>query len=402
METLTATCHSFTRLPSPFEKSHNIKNYYAYVKAEDFFNLDNWRKTNVRDPKPTGRIPDAIWASLNQNPLFCFINRGIIVSAADAKYDNQTNTIQLFFTNPAIHGLLDGGHTYLQIKKFKEMIEERQLEQQVIKIEILVGLGKEELVDIADGRNTSSQVKAVSLDELQDLFEDIKQAIKGQPYEKKIAFKEYETFEDDPTKPKTTSILEILRCIACLDRENFDDVKHPTQLLMRGGDGKLLEYYEKNREQLKALLPLLPDMLILWDTIKSKFRDMYTQTGGKAGAIGPDEKNKIFKPTPRKVKLLPFNNEKPSFVFVDNIRLPIFAAFRAALKPGKNRYTWKYDINPTDFFVSVTGPKLTKVLCDSLKKTQEVSKTVRDESVWESCYDKLRLDLTEAYAGVAV
>src|SRR3990167_4923908 len=104
MAILTAVCSGFTRLDSPLEKTLGIKNYYAIVDASQFFNLDAWRKTNVRDPKAFGRIPDAIRENLYENPLFPYVNRGIIISSKSVSYNNQTNELHLDLDNPEHHG----------------------------------------------------------------------------------------------------------------------------------------------------------------------------------------------------------------------------------------------------------------------------------------------------------
>lgn len=391
MERIKARCFGFTRLPSPSEKTHNLRSFFALVDADDFFNLDNWRKINIRDPKATGRIPAKIKESLLQNDLFHLINRGIILSVKDAHYDNQSNNVEIVLEDNSVHGLLDGGHTYLQLKKFKETPkDERGFELQMVKVEIITGLNREWVVEVADGRNTSTPVKEQSIDELNEEYEPIKQALRGRPYQNLIAYKEYEELNG---KPKPISVVDILKCLVSLDRDGFTDEKHPTQKVTR--DNETLDYYRdpENQQKLKKLLPLLPDALVLWDTIQANFVPAYKTMGGDAGKIG-ERDNKFFKKTSR--KRLYFIDQDATYTFPDSLRLPVFAAFRAIVKRDKNgSCSWAFGINPSEFFIEEVGGKLTKVVCENLKETQDVTKTTRTESVWESCYDKVRLAMAE-------
>ena len=394
MHTLKASCLGFNRLPSPLEKSHNIKNYYALVGADDFFNLEGWRRINVRDPKSFGRIPNRIKESLREKELFCLINRGIILSAKDVRFDNKTDLVEIDLDDPSVHGLLDGGHTYLQVRNYKEgETEEREVEQQIIKVEIVTGLSADQVVDVADGRNTSNQVKEVSLDDLQDGFADIKEALKDQPYAGDLAYKEYETYDGDDKRAKPVSVVEILKCLVSLDRDTFNDEKHPTQIVSR--DNETIAFYREHKTRLKPILGLLPEALVLSDTIKQKYVECYSKAGGHATKIG-ERDNKFFKKL-KKPKPLYFSNGSAAYSFPDSLRLPVFAAFRALIQRTKQgKCTWRDGINPSDFFINDVGSKLTRVVCGSLMQTQDVTKTSRTESVWESCYDKVRIGLAES------
>src|SRR5205085_2792102 len=92
-------------------------NYYAVVNSKDLPDLTEWRRINVRDPKLTGAVPLAIKKGFREKGgLFVFMNRGLVISAASVSFDQKTSTMTLVFTDPDLHGLLDGGHTYNIVK----------------------------------------------------------------------------------------------------------------------------------------------------------------------------------------------------------------------------------------------------------------------------------------------
>ena len=387
MATLRATCLGFNRLPTPLDPQ-GIKNYYAILDADTLFDLANWRDINVRDAKEFGRIPEKIRESLLQRETFFLINRGLTLSAKAVRYDNSNNTIEIDVEDPAIHGLMDGGHTYLQIKNFKEDKEERQVERQYVKAEIITGLDRAEIVNLVDARNTSNQVKQVSLENLKDSFRDLKAILDGQSYGNLISYSEYETMLDASGNEvgKPLSIADILKCLVCLDIANFDDTTHPFEAATR--DNKTITHFTEHESDMKPLYPLLPAILRLWDTIGRDFVPSYNASGGRAGLIG-ETGDRFFKKI-QKPKNLYFLASTYKYSFPDSLRLPILSGFRAAITKVKNgRYAWKYGIDPSRFFTDVVGQRVTRPVCKTLIETQDPTRTSRSESVWENCYTQV-------------
>ena len=389
MATLKATCLGFSRLPSPLESS-GIKNYHAIIDVDSVFDLSNWREMNVRDPKEFGRVPNLIRDSLLQNEMFLFINRGLTVAADDVRYDNKTGLIEIDVQDKTMHGLLDGGHTYLQLEKFKQSTDERQIPRQLVKVEILTGLDRTKLVDVVAGRNTSNQVKEVSLEELRGAFDELKKALASQSYASLIAYSEYEEMAVSGGKKisKPISVVEILKSLVCMDTENFTEEKHPHRIAT--SDDKVIEHFKKYQPQLKALYPVLPSILHLWDTIYKEFVPLYNKSGGKAGSIGGSD-NRFFKElTSKRPRTLHFIAGTGTYSFADSLRLPILGGFRAALRRARNgQYAWKENVDPSELFEKEVGVKLTRVICQSLIDTQDVTRTSRTEGVWAHCYTEV-------------
>src|SRR5690606_24146990 len=65
-------------------------------------------------------------------------------------------------------------------------------EDQYVKFEILVDVPEDLITEIAGGLNTAVQVQEMSLANLGERFEWIKEALRGEPYDSAIAYKENE------------------------------------------------------------------------------------------------------------------------------------------------------------------------------------------------------------------
>ena len=110
-----------------------------------------------------------------------------------------------------------------------------------MKVEIVTGLDRATIVNLVDGRNTSNQVKEVSLENLRDSFKGLRKVLDAQPYGDKIAYSEYETTTDGRgnTVAKPVSVMEVLKCLVCLDIKSFDDSRHPAEIATR--NNKVIE-----------------------------------------------------------------------------------------------------------------------------------------------------------------
>jgi hypothetical protein len=111
---------------------------------------------------------------LNLDGNFHLLNRGITVSVSGAAYDNKTERLRIDLEKPDLHGNVDGGHTQRVIRETVggsewENARQRKIEigeelkQQYVRYEIIAGLSPELLVNLAEARNTSAQVKEFAL-----------------------------------------------------------------------------------------------------------------------------------------------------------------------------------------------------------------------------------------------
>ena len=185
---ITMPVRSFRRIENPFEKDGKHM-YLAVVKACDLASeFEEWREINPRDPKTTSGVAQKIASTLREDPeSFFFKNRGITLLVKNATFDNESNGLAVELTDRSIHGLLDGGHTFAVIREaFDSLTEEEKaasiMNEAYVKLEILEGFpSRSEAVEIVGARNTSTQVKDQSLDNLLQRFDTIKQVLGNKP-----------------------------------------------------------------------------------------------------------------------------------------------------------------------------------------------------------------------------
>ena len=85
-------------------------------------------------------------------------------------------------------GIVDGGNSYQLFLNHKNHPD--LPDNQVVKFEILCGIPKDWIPDIAGGLNTSVQVQPKSLDNLAGKFDWLKDELGDAPYFSKIAWRE--------------------------------------------------------------------------------------------------------------------------------------------------------------------------------------------------------------------
>lgn len=362
------------------------RTYVAAVRLQDVpQELSEWRRINVRDPQMTSGVAKGIVNSLRDNPeAFFFKNRGITVIASDIKLKDKSldSSVDVIFENPETNGLLDGSHTYTAIRDYIEDLRAEDpakvsLVDGHIKFEIIVGLkNKEDIVSVVEARNTSTQVKEESLQELAHHFDTIKKVLRGKPYSDRIAYKEIELAEDG--SKKDIDIKELLSYVICFDAERyaFDSKDQPVSAY--ASKAAIVKYFkdDSNRERLEKYIPLLPDILELHDRIYADLPQTYNDTGGAFGKLtGVSESKKAFK--------LAFSGEEVTKQIPSAFVYPILAAFRALVKVGDRGAEWLDD--PFKVWEAQKN-KLAESVGEEAKKLQNPNKMGKQKSLWEQCY----------------
>lgn len=366
------------------------RTYIAAVKLQDIpAELKDWRQLNVRDPQMTSGVAKAIAASLRDDPeAFFFKNRGITLVVDDIGLGDKArnNDVQLVLSNPEYNGLLDGGHTYAAIRTYVEELRSEgngkidELDGHV-KVELIVGLkNKEDVVAIVEARNTSTQVKIESLEELAGHFEVIKKALKGQPYANRIAYKETE-FADDGSK-KDIDIKELLSYIVCFDTElyPFDSKSQPT--VAYSSKAAVIKHFkdDANRARLEKYIDLLPDILQLRDRIYAELPEVYNHSVG--GAFGRlTGVGKVKRPI-----TLPFSEDESEYQIPSAFIYPVLAAFRALVKIENGKAVWQE--SPRKVW-NAQKVHLAESIGEEAKKLQNPNKMGKQKSLWEQCYRDL-------------
>jgi len=389
----------FKRLETPLDR-HGYRNYYCTVDVLDLPNMAKWNKSNVRDAKARGKVPQAIRESLIENQLFGYGNRGITLMAEKVDFDNKSKTVEVCFDGNKKHGIYDGGHTRLILDSEKENLLSMQEQQdeslnRFVRVEILVGFNSMETTYIAGARNTSNQVRDESILEQQGKFGEIKDALRGQPYYDDIAFKEYELYDGNPGRPpKPISIKDIIAILSMFNTRDYSSLKHPVQAysqksecLKRFGD-------DVNRKDsvFKKLAPMLPTFLYVHDLVHLTLPSLYKDYARKyrddvsRGDFGR-LKGVVYKEGKPVVKLA-FTGEESKYRIPNPYVYPILAGFRAFLREDAGHYDWIEGFDPKTALEGEFGHKMAQALTDVVGQGSDPNSIGKNLSYWSACFDK--------------
>lgn len=376
---------SFRKVVSPYEENGS-KTYIAVVNVKDVpEEFEEWRGLNPRDPKVTSGVAKKIADTLRDDPnSFFFRNRGITLIVEKTEFDNQKNIISIEMAEKNHNGLLDGGHTFRVIRDFVENLpnEEHSSFNAFVKIEIIEGISDTDLVaNIVEARNTSTQVKEQSLEELRKSYEAIHQILDSKPYGKRIAYKEYELSEDG--SPKDIDIKDILSYLVCFDVEAFEKVQ---PIKAYSTKSSVIDHFKQHKDRMLKYVPLIPQILELRDQIYLELPEAYNSTGGRFGGLTGVVQT--ANRTRMEEVLLPFIEKSSSYRIPNGFIYPVLAAFRNLIKVRGDKCEWKTD--PIRFFEELKED-LAKIVGKQALNFNNPNKLGKDEATWTMCYQTVEL-----------
>lgn len=367
--------------------------------------IDRLLEINPRTQKETSAPSKAMRETLkNAQDMFIFRNRGMTFMAYDATWDNKTNELIITFkidTSPEgeTNGLADGAHTYEVIKDFVEEVDEAERKDITaeVRLDIMIGFEErpEEVMEIVEARNTSTQVKDESLLNSKGVFDPLKEALKGASYANDIAYYENQRIDETDVDSgyRTIKITSVISYLMCFDVTTFSENDHPTQAY--SSKRKPLAWYEQklkdDRPNLIALLALTKDILDLRDYIESQIPRVWNRISGRyADQKGVRKLNNEIE--------LDFSNYTVDYDVPGGHVYPILAAFRALVVKDGNVY--KFRRQPKELFDKMNTQNM-KSLLYKLRgaKDQDPQTMGKNSDLYDSCYGTLRGYYYELEAG---
>jgi hypothetical protein len=196
---------------------------------------------------------------------------------------------------------------------------------------VLEKVGRENVTSIAGARNTSTQVKPKSLLDLNGFFDPIKTVLDKESYGAQIAYVENET--DSDNEKKIIPVETILAYLECFHLESWSDGSHPTSVY--SSKAKVVDNFEKNKDEIYKYVPLLPKILALRDIIYREYPEVYNSNNGKFGLLS-GVNARVTRP-------LNFISDTSSYDIPEGFIFPILAAFRLLVKIENGNVGWKKD-----------------------------------------------------------
>lgn len=313
------------------------------------------------------------------------------MSVDSVEFNNKANSVTVTLRDPALHGLLDGGHTYNIIREETPNLNEPQF----IKVEFLEGFTTENITQIVDARNTSNQVRDESLMNLGGHFDLLKKALEHASYFQKIAFKEFEV--DDAQNPKPIDVREVIAILTVFDKENFNDKVHPINAYR--SKAACLQHFRDHATSYLKIYPLAQEMLALYDHIQENLPNLYNRVRGQSGTVSGGKFGKLTGVSvysgKRSADLL-FINRKSKYGVPSGFVYPILAAFRALLETKAGRYVWGKGLDPVSLLNGDLGLKLADTIGNFALDAQNPSKTGKSPIVWQACYQTVEVHYLRA------
>jgi hypothetical protein len=370
---------SFRRIETPYERNQGYKNFVAVVEARHLPDLSEWREINVRDPKIRGRVPTAIRRTFDEKAdEFLFMNRGLVIAAEKVDYteDGKQKVMNLVMRDPAVHGLLDGGHTYRVVTESAQGLPPHA-PPRYVRVELITGFDRDTISDVVEARNTSNQVRDESLANLRQEFDAIKDVLKGEPYFDLIAWSEYEEFDSGKAKP--IDVRDIISYLITFDTAAFNSTSQP--LIAYKDKRACLRHFQQHEKDLRRLYPILPDILGLWDTVHDRWPAWYSE--GREDEAGFRGRFGKLTAVVQAQERLYFKGKDVKYRMPEAYKYPILSATRAAIKGQSRAARWATD--PFQL-LEETGRQLTAVVGNTIRATNNPNKVGKDVGTWSSCY----------------
>jgi AIPR protein len=340
---------------------------------------------NVRPASETKKPYKDMIDTVESNPeTFHLKNRGITYICDRFEFDNASKRFTV--TIPSIaeenyqddgmpkFGIADGGHTFSVIQKIissMDSLKEANSEwlEPFVRVHLLSGKGSQEasVEGIVEALNTSSQVQQYTLDEYNNLFDELKDALQKAGFDVSlIAFRENEE--------KEWHVLEIIQRLACFLKDRWVDANPAA---MYKSKGKALDLFttDATRPEFRKLFDVIKDVITFPEFIQSKL--------SMGNIVEPRSLGRL-----RSVKTSKKPFARPGTLYQSRHRLdlaallPMAAAFRELLQTKGDRYQWR--VSPYEVFERC-AENLYKALLSRSAKVKSNSSLGSDMEYWGTC-----------------
>jgi hypothetical protein len=361
------------KVPDPF--GNGAKYVFDVQTSQVPSEIEEWKDVNPRDVRESGAVYDSILQTLEEDAEnFHHVNRGLTILAQDVDYDEKTKTVRLTLSEKNKHGLVDGGHTARACIK-------HGTKEAWVPVQVKITTAGMEIVSVAGGLNRSNQVDLKSLVHMDGYFDELKKAIKGQPYEKEIGYKMFD-------ESGTIDVRMILYYLRVFDCARYAKV-HPYQVF--GRKEQLVKDFEAEAKDLapeypdsfKILLTKTADILKLRDDLEEKL----LQKEYSLGRLMQDPRRGTRVRSPRnRQRILQFTKRNVDGQLSLGHIMPMLGGFRANVdwNRPKGGFSWKV---PLDKLLPEVAERLSQTIVAVHRQENARPEYVgRNSLAWLMCY----------------
>jgi hypothetical protein len=336
---------------------------------------------NLRPPSEKKKPFQDMIETVEKDPAsFHLKNRGITYLCERFEFDNSKRKVrvsipvlrdeEVFGEEGPRFGIGDGGHTFEVIRRtvarINELKETDGWVEPYVRVHLLAGEGIEsgEIDQVVEALNTSSQVQQYTLDEYQNKFDELKEALSDAGFDTSlVAFRENED--------KDWDVREIVQRMACFLKDRWKTIQ-PTSMYRSKGKALDLFTNDTSRGEFRKLYGVIRDVITLPEFIQSKFSQGDLVKGKRFGGL-------------RAVKTLKKEYTRPGTDWPTNhlmdlaASLPIAAAFRELLELRGDRYYWRVDYQKA---FSRAADELYRLLTSKSRTAKSVNSLGADTELW--------------------
>jgi len=366
-------CKTF---PDPNGKGR--KRIVAQVSVDEINHANIDFGPNPRNQSLETKVSQAISEGLTAQPgWFLYFNRGIVLNAAAAEYNNQTYELTLNFLKDAKvpwespFGNLDGGHTNkVIINEIRNGWRNSDLaaEKQFVNLEVLIGIEDAKLSNLVGARNTNMQVKDLSLLVLGKDIDWLRNILKAENVDGKISWRQFDG-QGDMMGEDVIATLSLLNS------------KLEVKTRCYNGPGRIISELKSNSDLMSGLRSqssIAFEFLKFVDYLHASFKQWYeeielkgkkkVQSGfGNLQGIASGEHSLIFL------------NKTITYKIVKSWLLPLAYSFtRVVLDSPKDPGVWRK-------IADKVGPKLYSTLrLQTNEANNNLDKVGKSKVVWDT------------------
>jgi AIPR protein len=348
-----------------------VEEVAKHISSGPFANLREGCPTDPTALKRSGRIIKSMKSQLMLDPQwFCRKNNGITIFAdeATAEVHGKPGTLSITYSDSSflreykndkndtqqIRGIGNGGTTAGAIAEaIAEEIYPNANGTAYVRVTARCGSYiRKEVSDMVEGLNRNKQVDSFSLANYLGDFDEIKKFLGSDKAEVAgYAFPPVAYYSGASGSYEIQDLIQFLTLFVRVDED-----EDPIPASSYAGVESCLNYFrtEKGKKECLRYLPLLPQIVYLYEFIVSNVKNAYNKKQGKFFQLSIFEGMEL-----PKEEELPFSHLKTKIRINNGWVFPILAAFIPVV--SDNKMSWK--TNPQTMFLHL-APKMIKDLND--------------------------------------
>ena len=285
------------------------------------------------------------------------LKHGGIVLIAESCVKVSDDTYKVTFAEGAKQGIANGGHSYSLILETQET--HFIPEDQYVEFKVHTNVPLDAIPDLADGLNSSMQVRAESLADLREEFEWLKKALSATPAgEKSVSWHEGQNTEYD--------VREVIALLMSLDPTRYP-LDNPVGIENTYARvSSVFKAYLSDQERVQGFENIAAEAMALFEYIRRTAADVYTSKVFRKTSLKESRKNGVE-------YTFPFLIDRTGKAETSDVRLVkpaaivAFTAFRAVVILDEDGVaSWRYPFEEILEMWDTSGNEMLREFHDAL------------------------------------